>query len=81
MSQGVASSALTTDDCMNLHVNGEPREVPDGCTIAGLLELLEVRTKGVAVERNRVVVTRAEHATTALEEGDQVEVVTLVGGG
>lgn len=66
---------------MQLHVNGEAREVPDGCTIAALLELLEVRMKGVAVERNLQVVPRAEHPTTVLEEGDRVEVVTLVGGG
>lgn len=66
---------------MNIHVNGEPRDTPDGCTIAALLELLEVRMKGVAVERNLTVVPRAEHATTELVEGDRVEVVTLVGGG
>lgn len=66
---------------MRIEVNGEPREVPDGCTIAGLLDLLEVRMKGVAVERNREVVPRAEHAATTLEENDQLEVVTLVGGG
>lgn len=66
---------------MSIHVNGEPRETPDGCTIAGLLELLDVRMKGVAVERNLEVIPRAEHATTVLAEGDRVEVVTLVGGG
>lgn len=66
---------------MNLHINGEPREVPNNCTITRLLEVLDVRMKGVAVERNRQVVPRAEHASTVLEEGDHVEVVTLVGGG
>lgn len=66
---------------MNLQINGEAREVADGCTIAALLELLEVRMKGVAVERNLQVVPRAEHPATVLEEGDRVEVVTLVGGG
>lgn len=66
---------------MNLQVNGEPREAPDGCTIAELLEQLGVRTKGVAVERNREVIPRAQHAQTRLADGDQLEVVTLVGGG
>lgn len=66
---------------MQIQVNGEPRETPDGCTIAALLELLDVRMKGVAVERNLEVVPRAEHATTELADGDRVEVVTLVGGG
>jgi thiamine biosynthesis protein ThiS len=66
---------------MNIHLNGEPRDVPDGVTIAQLLELLEVRMKGVAVERNLDVIPRVAHATTSLAEGDRVEVVTLVGGG
>ena len=66
---------------MTIHLNGEPRDVPDGVTVAQLLELLEVRMKGVAVERNLDVVPRAEHAATALCEGDRVEIVTLVGGG
>jgi len=35
----------------------------------------------VAVERNRELVRRADHARTALCEGDRLEVVTLVGGG
>ena len=66
---------------MTILVNGEPREAPAGCTIAGLLELLDIRVKHVAVERNREVVPRAEHAATPLAEGDELEVVTLVGGG
>lgn len=66
---------------MTIHLNGEPRDVPEGCTIAALLELLEVRMKGVAVERNQEVIPRAEHGSTVLSEGDRVEVVTLVGGG
>lgn len=66
---------------MTIHINGEPRELADGTTVAGLLEQLEVRMSGVAVERNLTVIPRAEHASTLLAEGDRVEIVTLVGGG
>ncbi len=66
---------------MKIHLNGEQRDVPEGVTVAQLLELLEVRMKGVAVERNLDVIPRVAHATTELAEGDRVEVVTLVGGG
>ncbi|TWT87545.1 sulfur carrier protein ThiS [Pseudobythopirellula maris] len=66
---------------ITIEVNGERRDVPEGTTIAALLELLEIRTKGVAVERNLEVVSRTEHATTEIEAGDRLEVVTLVGGG
>ena len=66
---------------MNLSVNGEPRDVPDGTTIDTLLALLDLDRRRIAVERNREIVPRAQHATTPLAEGDRVEIVTMVGGG
>lgn len=66
---------------MRVHVNGEPREVPDGLTVAELLARLAVTAPRVAVEVNARVVVRAQHADTRLAEGDQVEIVTFVGGG
>ena len=66
---------------MQVSVNGEARELPEGCTISGLLEELDIRVKHVAVERNREVVPRADHAGVVLSDGDELEVVTLVGGG
>ena len=62
-------------------VNGEARQVPSGTTVLGLLGLLQVDPARVAVERNLDVVPRRAHATTVLDEGDRVEVVTFVGGG
>jgi sulfur carrier protein len=66
---------------MRIHVNDQPRDVPEGTTIAALLGQLEVKQPHVAVEVNLEVVPRAEHAETQLREGDRLEVVTLVGGG
>ncbi|MGD8858473.1 MAG: sulfur carrier protein ThiS [Myxococcales bacterium] len=66
---------------MRIEVNGEPREVSDGLTVADLLVSLGVQQGPVAVERNALIVPRAEHASTHLSEGDQVEVVQFVGGG
>jgi sulfur carrier protein len=62
-------------------INGEPRQVPDGTTVAALITELGLGDRRVAVERNREVVPRAEHATTVLASGDRVELVTFVGGG
>lgn len=66
---------------MRIAVNGEPREVPSGTTVAGLLVLLGVRDERVAVEVNVDVVRREARADRALAEGDQVEIVSFVGGG
>ncbi len=62
-------------------VNGEARHVAQGTTVAALIALLGLGDRRVAVERNREVVPRAQHATTVLGAGDRLEVVTFVGGG
>jgi thiamine biosynthesis protein ThiS len=66
---------------VKLTVNGAGREVPDGVRIPELLALLCVASGQVAVEVNGRVVRRAQHADVQLQPGDQVEVVTFVGGG
>jgi len=66
---------------MQISVNGEPKEVPDGTTVERLLDLLEVQRRRIAVEVNRELVPRSQHGARALAEGDAVEIVTLVGGG
>lgn len=66
---------------MQITVNGESRDVKPGTTIADLLVELELRPKFVAVERNLELVPRARHTECELAENDQLEVVTLVGGG
>lgn len=62
-------------------VNGQPREVPRGATVADLVRQLGHATDRVAVEHNREVVPRAAHAQTTLADGDRVELVAFVGGG
>ncbi len=65
-----------------VRVNGETRLVPRPLTIATLLRHLGVGCHTqVAVERNRQIVPRARHADTPVEAGDQLEIVTIVGGG
>jgi sulfur carrier protein len=66
---------------VNILVNGTPRQISLGMTIAQLLRELEVDERHVAVEVNLELVPRARHAAHALCEADRLEVVTLVGGG
>jgi thiazole synthase len=66
---------------LQLTVNGERRTLPDGMTVAWLLEQLGHDRRRVAVEINEEVVPLLRHGAHALAEGDRVEVVTLVGGG
>ena len=66
---------------MEIRVNGEPRQIADNATIAQLLAVLDMQPRYLAVERNFELVPRTEHARCVLHAGDQVEIVTLVGGG
>lgn len=66
---------------IEIRLNGETKSVPEGTSVAALVAGLGLRPEVVAVERNGRIVRRAEHATTALQRGDELELVTLVGGG
>ena len=66
---------------MNIQLNGEQRQVPQGLTLAGLLEWLGLPLDRVAVERNLEIVKRSKWSATPVEEGDRLEVVHMVGGG
>jgi len=62
-------------------VNGQPRTVRDGLTVAQLLAGLGLAGKRLAVEVNRDIVPRGEHATRMLRDGDRVEIIHAIGGG
>lgn len=66
---------------VTIELNGQPRDVPIGTTIAALLADLGVEARRVAVELNLDVVPRARHAQRLVASGDRIEIVTLVGGG
>jgi sulfur carrier protein len=66
---------------VKIKVNGEIREIPDGLSVAALLEHLGMNVGRVAVERNLDVLPRVQWGATRVAEGDSYEVVQLVGGG
>jgi sulfur carrier protein len=68
---------------VNVTVNGEPRQVPAGATVASVVELLEVTpgARGVAVALDEEIVTRTAWAHTKLHDGARVEVVSAIQGG
>ena len=66
---------------MRLTVNGEARDLEPGGDLAGLVAMLGLDSRKVAVERNLAIVPRSAYATTLLEDGDRVEIVHFVGGG
>ena len=66
---------------MTILVNGEPREIDAGATLASLLKEFGVRRDGTAVALNDDVVPRALHGETPLSDGDRLEIIVAVAGG
>ncbi|WP_439547155.1 sulfur carrier protein ThiS [Sandarakinorhabdus sp.] len=66
---------------MTIRLNGDPRTVAPGCSVADLLRELDLPPEKVAVERNLSIVPRSTFAQVALADGDALEIVHFVGGG
>lgn len=66
---------------MTIIVNGEPREVAEGATVAGVVETVTRAPSGVAVAVNGELVRRSTWSSTPLHEADRLDVVTATQGG
>lgn len=68
-------------DPIRVLLNGEPRHLDRGASIAALLDAEGLAARRVAVEVNGEIVPRGRHAEHALADGDRIEIVHALGGG
>jgi thiamine biosynthesis protein ThiS len=66
---------------IEVRLNGKPRRVPAGLTVAALLDSLDLRRELVVVELNREILKRESYGAVPVSAGDTVELVHFVGGG
>jgi thiamine biosynthesis protein ThiS len=66
---------------MTVVVNGEPKEFPNGRSLAAFIEHLGLKGDRIAVELNREIAPRSRWTEISLAEGDRLEIVHFVGGG
>ena len=69
------------DGTISIRVNGEHRRIRAGLSIAELALELGLEPAKVAVERNLEIVARSILNEVKVEDGDEFEIVTFVGGG
>lgn len=72
---------MATVESLSVTVNGEPRRVAAGASIAAMLRELGIEPARVAVERNLAIVPRSTLEEVEVEGGDTFEIVHFVGGG
>jgi sulfur carrier protein len=66
---------------VNVIINGDPREIPEGFTVAALLDHLGMSRDRVAIECNLDILPRARWDESRVQPGDRFEIVHFVGGG
>ena len=66
---------------MELIVNGETQQLPEGMTVMQLLEKMALTDRRLAVEVNLEIVPRSQYLTRELQAGDRIEIVHAIGGG
>ena len=69
------------DQTVSIRVNGAHRRVREGLSVAELALELGLEPTKVAVERNLEIVPRSTLGEVPVEDGDDFEIVTFVGGG
>jgi thiamine biosynthesis protein ThiS len=74
-------TSIAAQTSLSITLNGEPRRVAGGMSVADLVREIGLDPKKVAVERNLEIVPRSTLADVMLADGDQLEIVHFVGGG
>ena len=64
-----------------IQINGEEQTFTLPLTISDLLSELHLKNKRIAVELNREIIPKSEHATTIIQANDSIEIVNAIGGG
>lgn len=66
---------------MKVRINGEEKEIEDGMTLKGLLDGLEIKLQGIAVDINKEIVPKSRFGETFIRQNDCIEIVRMAGGG
>lgn len=66
---------------MEVHINGDKRDIEEGVTLERLLASLGIKSAGIAVDINREVIPKRLYGDTLIRQGDSIEIIRMVGGG
>ena len=73
--------SLETESNQSVVINGRPRQIPSGLSVAALLRHLAIDPERVAIELNREIVRKSAWDSTPVDSGAELEIVQFVGGG
>lgn len=70
-----------TRKCMKITLNGEARSIDDSIKLQALIDQLGYSGKRLAVEINKEIIPKSQHADYIIKDGDNIEIVHAIGGG
>lgn len=66
---------------VKVRLNGKEKEIRTGTTLTDLLQELGIPPERVACEVNLRILKRIEYASCRIQEGDEIEILQMIGGG
>lgn len=66
---------------MKVIINGNETDIPENSTITDVLEIMNIKSTMLVVEKNLNIVDKIDYDTTTIQEGDSLEIVGFFGGG
>jgi thiazole synthase len=66
---------------IHIHINGESRQIQRSQSIESLLKILHLNKNNLAIEINRVIISKSDYNSTIIKPNDRIEVVNFIGGG
>tara|TARA_B100000768_G_scaffold178155_2_gene193452 strand:+ start:1078 stop:1278 length:201 start_codon:yes stop_codon:yes gene_type:complete len=66
---------------MNIILNGNKFSTEKNINLEKLLKINNINNLNIVIELNKIIITRSMWQETKLNENDEIEIITAVGGG
>lgn len=66
---------------MEVHINGNTQQIPEGCNVRNLIDKLSIAPTGIAVAINGSVVPRTIWENEVLQPKDSITIIKATQGG
>lgn len=66
---------------INIKLNGQEKNVPEGTTVQNILDEMNITNKMIVVEKNLEILPKDQYGSYNVSEGDNIEIVGFFGGG
>lgn len=66
---------------IKIKINGQQTEIPSQSSIQDILDIMQIKSNMMVVEKNMQIVDKKEYGRVDVVDGDEIEIVGFFGGG